>query len=81
MRKCIGGVPLSVDRNESPLSLYADEACAWAAAATSWGSNWLAFGESRARSREDGAPGPGLSRSMPCLLKKCTRNDFIVPAL
>lgn len=30
----MGGVPLSVDRNESPLSLYADEAWAWAAAAT-----------------------------------------------
>lgn len=76
VRKCIGGVALSTDRIESPESLNALTAFMAARA----GSRLAGLCWSSARSSDEGVPGPGLSRSMPCRLKKCTRRDFIVPA-
>lgn len=78
VRKCMGGVALSVERAESPLSLKA-LALAFAAAASA-GSRWAEFDCSKAKSNDEGVPEPGLSKSMPWRLKKWTRSDFIVPA-
>lgn len=78
VRKCIGGVALSFDRAESPESLNAF-ALAFAAAANA-GKRWAEFDCSNASNNDEGVPVPGLSKSMPCRLKKWTRSDFIVPA-
>lgn len=61
VRKCIGGVALSVDRAESPLSLNA----ALLAAAANAGNKCAEFDCSNANNKDDGVPDPGLSKSIP----------------
>lgn len=76
----MGGVMLSCDRDESTdaaASLKAAAAAASPACCIKCGK----LDCSNASNNDDDAFVPGLSRSMPCRLKKCTLNDFIVPAL